>query len=627
MFLISDHPFVRETESDRDQSRIERSHYLTCGGFGGPRARLESIMGSEKMNMFGTQNLRNAMVVGDISPMPHARELRARSEALEKEKDLYKSRAIAEYKQRTQLLILETQKKEELLFKQEQEKYRQTESERSNRQRPPATFQSQPKGNNQAREALDEEKDKKRMNDASFDALNEGKSLDYNDISTVQGGQSYLYGSNEMDSIAYENPIDPVAKLNFSVISSHLEDDRSLDVSANNLLNERNTKETAAATRTNIAEKEAINRDLSDSFLDENNYTADADFESESSGSDSFIKEAADNTAEQINGDQANSFLADAEEVGEDVDMVVGLDISILNNSINRRQTERSKINEVADDSNNLATGSRLSDRLEATTIIRKQQNSAVSASEANRKDRDLYSYPEAQYNFPSTEITVFFQQLAQSARSFAATKSPSDRKQLLSSASKRAFGSTIDILFNSFSTMWQNHLQTTDYHHQNSDLIVNPSVLASTLLDAMAVLELALASSLPMIDDLCSHRFDGMTRNFSDEQSWLSFSALNLIANCCKAVQAFLNLCEGLLKHMMQNDYHLLSKKMPNAEPAWTKVLSGCAGLLGLFILIPIEEELFSSSSLKYFVDSYRASVGAELENGSIIGLSVSDR
>ena len=45
-----DHPFVRETESDRDQSRIERSHYLTCGGFGGPRARLESIMGRLPIN-------------------------------------------------------------------------------------------------------------------------------------------------------------------------------------------------------------------------------------------------------------------------------------------------------------------------------------------------------------------------------------------------------------------------------------------------------------------------------------------------------------------------------------------------------------------------------------------------
>ena len=41
---LLEHPFVRETELDRDQQRIEKSHYLQCGGFGGPRERLEVIM-------------------------------------------------------------------------------------------------------------------------------------------------------------------------------------------------------------------------------------------------------------------------------------------------------------------------------------------------------------------------------------------------------------------------------------------------------------------------------------------------------------------------------------------------------------------------------------------------------
>lgn len=41
---LLEHPFVRETEADRDQQRIEKSHFLQCGGFGGPRERLEVIM-------------------------------------------------------------------------------------------------------------------------------------------------------------------------------------------------------------------------------------------------------------------------------------------------------------------------------------------------------------------------------------------------------------------------------------------------------------------------------------------------------------------------------------------------------------------------------------------------------
>jgi len=41
---LLEHPFVRETEADRDLQRLEKSHFLQCGGFGGPRERLEVIM-------------------------------------------------------------------------------------------------------------------------------------------------------------------------------------------------------------------------------------------------------------------------------------------------------------------------------------------------------------------------------------------------------------------------------------------------------------------------------------------------------------------------------------------------------------------------------------------------------
>jgi hypothetical protein len=63
---LLDHPFVRETEADRDHSRQERTHYAACGGQGGPRARLESIMGADtdKESMFGTMNIRKELITG-----------------------------------------------------------------------------------------------------------------------------------------------------------------------------------------------------------------------------------------------------------------------------------------------------------------------------------------------------------------------------------------------------------------------------------------------------------------------------------------------------------------------------------------------------------------------------------
>ena len=58
---LLDHPFVRETEADRDHSRQEKSHYASCGGQGGPRVRLESIMGAanDKESMFSTMRIRH----------------------------------------------------------------------------------------------------------------------------------------------------------------------------------------------------------------------------------------------------------------------------------------------------------------------------------------------------------------------------------------------------------------------------------------------------------------------------------------------------------------------------------------------------------------------------------------
>ena len=58
---LLDHPFVKETEADRDHSRQEKTHYASCGGQGGPRVRLESIMGAanDKESMFNTMSIKH----------------------------------------------------------------------------------------------------------------------------------------------------------------------------------------------------------------------------------------------------------------------------------------------------------------------------------------------------------------------------------------------------------------------------------------------------------------------------------------------------------------------------------------------------------------------------------------
>ena len=590
---------------------------------------------SEKMNMFGTQNLRNAMVIGDISPLPHSRDVRGRSEALEKEKDLYRSRAMAESKQRAAFLQYERQQKEELQRRREQEM--SAELDRKSREAAAAAMELQQQSQSkrrQSRNASDEKASRKEA-EISAEAHNDAKGgVNFNDISTFHAGQSYLYGSNEMDSTVYEHAVDPAVRLNFSAVFSQVDEekDRSLDVYAAEDGSERHTNIAADGDRADVGGNGV--RDFNESIVDEHNYTADADFESESDtdAKEEFTLEdrMLSLSNESYDHTNANSFLADgldvAEEVGDDVDMVVGLDISILNSSISRRQTERSKINEE-DDFDGCKTIASL-ERPDAmiSTIIRRSvgANAPLKAADTSSKAH------EVSYNYPSAEVTAYFSQLAQLAHSFATTKSPSDKKQLLAATRRKAFGSKLDTLFTAHSTMWQYHMQPPEFQTSDSDLIVHPSKLASTLIDALVVTEQSLECSLAQLSDICSEK-EKAQQKLSEDKIFFTFSALNVIANSCKIVQAFLNLSEGLLKHVVQQDFAMLNRKMVHSERIWNQVLAACSSLLGLFILIPIEEELFSYSSVKLFLEQYRVHSGGgielELAYGGVIGLSVSDR
>ena len=71
---LLDHPFVRETENDREILSKEKMRYAHCGGKIGPRERLESIMGQNggDNGLYDTISDRSAPVIGDGTLLPHA---------------------------------------------------------------------------------------------------------------------------------------------------------------------------------------------------------------------------------------------------------------------------------------------------------------------------------------------------------------------------------------------------------------------------------------------------------------------------------------------------------------------------------------------------------------------------
>ena len=70
---LLEHPFVKETQLDREKVHQERLRYAHCGGKVGPRERLESIMGhasGHDDSLFETIRDRSAPVIEDSSDLP-----------------------------------------------------------------------------------------------------------------------------------------------------------------------------------------------------------------------------------------------------------------------------------------------------------------------------------------------------------------------------------------------------------------------------------------------------------------------------------------------------------------------------------------------------------------------------
>jgi serine/threonine protein kinase len=81
---LLDHPFVKESEDDRNELKKESTFYAQCGGVGGPRERLEQIM-SQTLNL----NLENENIIvkGNNDLLPHAKAVQNRRIAMQKERN------------------------------------------------------------------------------------------------------------------------------------------------------------------------------------------------------------------------------------------------------------------------------------------------------------------------------------------------------------------------------------------------------------------------------------------------------------------------------------------------------------------------------------------------------------
>jgi serine/threonine protein kinase len=110
--LLAQHPFVAETEADRECQRADKRHALSYGGQGGPRQRLAQIMGSDHNKLLQTVGIRGELVMESQQrniELPFARRKRERMEAVRRE------RARRQLEQQASLEQRSTPSKDELV--------------------------------------------------------------------------------------------------------------------------------------------------------------------------------------------------------------------------------------------------------------------------------------------------------------------------------------------------------------------------------------------------------------------------------------------------------------------------------------------------------------------------------
>eukprot|EP01038_Epipyxis_sp_PR26KG_P006132 gene6132-8455_t len=212
---LLDHPFVKETDSDRVIARQEKANLSSYSGFGGPRERLESIMGADKMNnLFATQNVRNGLVIGNGSNLPHALGVLERESRLTKERDHYRDQAIARRKAQDDAIEEERQLKMRIQLEEKQRMERIIE-EAVETDKPNQRSFLDRRTNNHSGLAYTSPS-QKNVPISSLDQTSSAKSSYQSQNINILGG---MQSSRVNDS---DNTFgrDPKAKLNFSNLSS-----------------------------------------------------------------------------------------------------------------------------------------------------------------------------------------------------------------------------------------------------------------------------------------------------------------------------------------------------------------------------------------------------------------------
>jgi serine/threonine protein kinase len=251
---LLDHPFVRETDSDRDKLRNEKIHYLNSGlNMTGPRERLEIIIGAEKLNLFATQNIRgvNHLVgMGNSEELPHAVGVKERAKKLQEERDHYREKAATIRQASDKMTELEEQRRQLEAYNQQQQQQKmmlariqeEEESSRDERRSSLENQQQQQQNRGGGRESripkLSSATNTAKgyhSTEISTSLFPDDSAIGMPDYMSQQAAFGALQGSNETEGGFGKDPRVNLDFSNISLHSDHDDDDDSISGIAKNL--------------------------------------------------------------------------------------------------------------------------------------------------------------------------------------------------------------------------------------------------------------------------------------------------------------------------------------------------------------------------------------------------------
>ena len=357
-------------------------------------------------------------------------------------------------------------------------------------------------------------------------------------------------------------------------------------------------------------------------------------------------------------------FGAEGREVGDEADMVVGLDVSVLaqrrdlgldhdQDRDNTRMSDTSQNNYSHD-------GSEISETSQSQKKYSHQQ--AKHASASHRTQQQL------QYLSPASEEVDYWQRVHAATHGLHNAAQRQERTlRLLCPVQHGGLGNTnsgaspdellhrLDYLCNEYAALMQ-HAHSANHANSTAN-DVDPYLLASTLTTAITVCNTALHTALFHINhamEMHSPEFLREAAETTASASVLLLPALSVSSIFCRFVPALTALCESLATHIQQNAYPALESANNNANTGnlrhlYAQLLVQCTSMLTPLIYLPNEEQLRNSASLSAAIRSASAllSRASSRSNGGgyhtsgadspgtmdalrgieVLGLSMSDR